>query len=193
MPVPRYAVSDVRVSMAIEAESPEKLSTKYTLTTRKRNLSFAIEGGKATLRVARAPEGSSGGAGEQGAVLAEASEAFDVPAAGAPFDVEFWHVDQRLSMWVNDRKVVELDYAFDSLEDRLLSSFNGRVVEGAGLRRGTGRQERHAGLRDERVEQRWRRVCHDGDRSCDGRHHVPCVWFRTQPDKCVGVYPDASR
>lgn len=125
----RYAVSDVRVSMAIEAESPEKLSTKYTLTTRKRNLVFAIEGGKATLRVVRAPEGSSGAAGEQGAVLAEASEAFDVPAAGAPFDVEFWHVDQRLSMWVNDRKIVELDDTFDSLEDRLLSSFNGRVVE----------------------------------------------------------------
>ena len=124
-----FPVSDVRVSMAIDAEAPEKLSTMYTLTTRKRNLIFAIEGGKAILRVERAPESSPGGSSEQGPVLAEASESFDVPAADTPFDVEFWHVDQRLSMWVNDRKIVELDYAFDSLEDRLLSSFNGRVVE----------------------------------------------------------------
>jgi len=122
----RYAVSDVRVSMAIEADDPAKLSTKYTLTTRGRNLVFAIEAGKAVLRVVRALESPSS---ERGAVLAEASEEFEVPPQGAPFDVEFWHVDQRLSMWVNDRKVVELDYAFDSLEDRLLASFNGRVVE----------------------------------------------------------------
>ena len=121
----RYAVSDIRVSMAIEADAPEKLSTTYTLESRKRAFVFAIAGGKATLRIERARES----AGETPVVLVEKSEEFEVPSAGSPCDVEFWHVDQRLSMWVNGREVVALDYAFDSLEDRLTSSFNGRTVE----------------------------------------------------------------
>jgi hypothetical protein len=115
----------VRVSAAIEADDPESLRTVYTLTTRKRALVFEIAGGKATLRVERERESESDAA----VVLAEKSEALDVPAAGRPFDVEFWHVDQRLSMWVNGREVVQLDYAFESLEERLTASFNGRVVE----------------------------------------------------------------
>ena len=121
----RYAVSDIRVSIGIEAADPEKLSVKYTLNTRHRHLVFGIEGGKATLRVERARENPS----EPPEVLGDASEELDVPSAGSPFDVEFWHVDQRLSMWVNGRKVVELDYGFDSLEDRLRSSFHGRMLE----------------------------------------------------------------
>jgi len=121
----RYSVSDIRVSMAIEADQPEKLATAYTLETRRRALVFSIADGKATLRVERAKESPS----EQTVVLAEKSEPLEVPAAGRPFDVEFWHVDQRLAMWINGREVVQLDYAFDSLEDRLTSSFNGRTVE----------------------------------------------------------------
>jgi signal peptidase I len=121
----RYAVSDLRVSMAIEADAPEKLATTYTLETRRRALVFSIAGGKATLRVERAKEGAS----DATVVLAEESEPFDAPAAGRPFDVEFWHVDQRLAMWINGTEVVALDYAFESLEDRLTSSFNGRTVE----------------------------------------------------------------
>ncbi|MFM2164069.1 MAG: hypothetical protein RL325_506 [Planctomycetota bacterium] len=121
----RYAVSDIRVSAAIEADAPEKLAASYTLETRRRALVFSIAGGKATLRVERAKEGPA----DETVVLAEKSENLDVPSAGRPFDVEFWHVDQRLAMWVNGREVVVLDYAFDSLEDRLTSSFNGRSVE----------------------------------------------------------------
>ncbi|MEY5031965.1 MAG: hypothetical protein RL354_996 [Planctomycetota bacterium] len=120
-----YSVSDVRVCAAIEADDPQALRTKYTLATRKRELVFEIAGGKATLRVQRQRESEA----DPVAVLAEKSESLEVPSAGAPFDVEFWHVDQRLSMWVNGREVVQLDYAFDSLEERLTSSFNGRVVE----------------------------------------------------------------
>ncbi|MFN5495195.1 MAG: hypothetical protein ACK5C3_01290, partial [bacterium] len=62
-------------------------------------------------------------------VLAETSVPFTPPAAGKPFAIECWHVDQRLSLWVNDREIVQLDDKFASLEDRLRSSFYGRTVE----------------------------------------------------------------
>jgi hypothetical protein len=98
---------------------------EYRLDARKRSFAFGIANGKASLRIERARES----AGELTEVLAEASAELDVPPSGAPFDVECWHVDQRLSLWVNDRKIVELDYAFASLEERLVASFNGRTVD----------------------------------------------------------------
>ena len=121
----RYPVSDVRVSMAIEAEQPEKLAANYLLETRRRAMHFSLAGGKASLRIERAKESAT----DATEVLSEASEEFELPPAGVQCDVEFWHVDQRLSIWVNGREVVALEYAFDSLEDRLTSSFNGRTVE----------------------------------------------------------------
>ena len=121
----RYPVSDVRVSMAIEADAPEKLAATYTLEARRRAMTFTIAGGKASLRIERAKESPN----DQTEVYAEKSVDFEAPSERVPFDVEFWHVDQRLSMWVNGREVVALDYAFASLEDRLTSSFNGRSVE----------------------------------------------------------------
>ena len=121
----RFPVSDVRVSMAIAADAPEKLATTYTLETRKRALVYSIAAGKATLRVERAREGSA----DVVEVLAEKSVEFNTPSQGIPFDVEFWHVDQRMSMWINGREIVQLDYAFASLEERLTASFNGRTLE----------------------------------------------------------------
>ncbi len=124
-PDPAYSVSDVRVSAAIEAEKPEALRTRYELGTRKRVMVYEIADGKATVRIERERESDA----DAVVVLGEASAEFEVPASGHPFAVEFWHVDQQLSLWVNGRRVVELDYAFDSLEERLTASFNGRVVE----------------------------------------------------------------
>lgn len=122
----RFAMSDIRVAMAIEADDPAALKVEETLVTRRRALRFTIADGKAALRVVDASENAPA---EGGAVLAEASVPFDAPAAGAPFDVEFWHVDQELSLWVNGERIVALDYEFASLDERLLASFNGRTVE----------------------------------------------------------------
>ena len=121
----RFPVSDVRVALAIDADVPSHLSTTFTLESRKRAFVFSIAAGKASLRVERAREGAT----DSTDLLKEASVEFEAPSPSAPFEVEFWHVDQRLSIWVNDREVVDLEYAFDSLEDRLMASFNGRSLE----------------------------------------------------------------
>jgi hypothetical protein len=86
---------------------------------------FSIRDGAATIRLETAKEGPA----DPVTVLGEASVPFAAPAAGAPFEVEFWHVDQRLAIHVNGDEVVSLDYAFESLEDRLLASYNGRTIE----------------------------------------------------------------
>jgi signal peptidase I len=122
----RFAMSDIRVSMAVVAEDPAALAIEETIVTRKRALRFMLDGAKATLRVEDASEGASDAAPR---VLAETSVPFEAPEAGAPYDVEFWHVDQQLSLWVNGEQVAALDYEFESLEDRLTASFNGRTVE----------------------------------------------------------------
>jgi signal peptidase I len=124
-PARRYAVSDVRFSAAIDADAPEALVAEYTLTTRGRAMKFALGDGKASLRI----ESQPGAAGEPAKVLGEASVPFSPPAAGKPFAIECWHVDQRLSLWVNGVELVQLDDAFASLEDRLRASFQGRSVE----------------------------------------------------------------
>jgi signal peptidase I len=120
-----YAVSDIRFGAAIDARSPEALVAEYTLTTRRRVMRFMLGEGKATLRIETQPED----AGEAAKVLGEASVPFTPPTAGKPLALECWHVDQRLSLWINDVEIVRLDDVFESLEDRVRSSYFGRTVE----------------------------------------------------------------
>lgn len=122
---PRYAVSDLRVAGAVEADDPAALKSAFVLETRGLRMRYLIENGKAGIRIETAPE--PGGDAPETVELGEVE--FTAPAAGAPFDVEFWHVDQRCSLWVNGEEVVAADYAFASPEKRLLASFNGRTVE----------------------------------------------------------------
>jgi len=124
-PSRRFSVSDLRVAVAIEAQDPAALSTEYTLTTRRRTMRFAISGGEASITIATQGESE----GEAGVEIARAAVPMTAPAAGAPFEVEFWHVDERLAIWVNGDEVVSVDDRFESLEDRVVKSYYGRTVE----------------------------------------------------------------
>ena len=115
----------MRVCAAIVADDPAKLATEFALETRGRVMRFSLRDGKALLAVDTAREGPD----DAVTTLFETSVALEVPDQGEPFEVEFWHVDQRMTIFVNGDEVVHLDYTFDSLEDRLLSSFNGYVVD----------------------------------------------------------------
>jgi signal peptidase I len=118
------SVSDIRACAALDADDPAKLSTEFTLGTRKRTMRFTIAGGKASLAVEHERDVDT----DPVETITTASVDFTPPAAGEPFEVEFWHVDQRLSMWVNGAEILHLDYTFASLEDRVQSSFNGYVI-----------------------------------------------------------------
>jgi len=124
-PSRRFAVSDLRVCLAIDAQDPSALETEYTLTTRRRDMRFSLAGGKASIVIATQRESEQ----DDASVVAEASVPFAAPRKGAPFAVEFWHVDERLSIWVNGREVVAVEDRFQSIDERVTSSYYGRTVD----------------------------------------------------------------
>jgi signal peptidase I len=109
-----YSVSDIRVVAAIEADSPEALRTEFALEARSHSYSWAIANGKVVLSLRKRADGSE---------VARTEANFAMPSAGQPCEVEFWHVDQAMSVWLNGVEVANLAYDQWSVEDRVRFSF----------------------------------------------------------------------
>ena len=95
------AVSDVRVSAGIVPDL-DGLETTFELSAREHLFQFSLADGEATVRLR--PSDS-----EQ-ADWTSASAPIDPFAAGEVMNVEFWHVDQRLAIYINGGLAVELRY-----------------------------------------------------------------------------------
>jgi signal peptidase I len=99
-------VSDVRISAAVAPDSDQFKAT-LELQARGHVFEFVIQQASAMIRMRR-----------QGAnddwTMREASIA--ARRAGRVFDVEFWNVDQALSIFVDGERVVHLDYDWTPLE-----------------------------------------------------------------------------
>jgi signal peptidase I len=102
-----HPVSDLRVAAAVTADSAG-LSTMLELQARHHEYQFLLDNGTATVRMR--PGGQS-----QGWTI-ERSESASAFEPGAACDVEFWHVDQSMSIWINGEKVVELEYPWSPIE-----------------------------------------------------------------------------
>ena len=102
-----YPVSDLRVAAAVVA-SQSGLSTTLELQARSHIYEFVIADGTATVRM-RPHSQTQGWAIEQSAPITT----FD-PATVC--DIEFWHVDQSMSIWVDREKIVELEYPWSPTE-----------------------------------------------------------------------------
>jgi signal peptidase I len=113
-----YPVSDLRVCAAVEADQPANLKTSFRLQARSHNFDFMLGDGQATLRVTRT---------EDDLKVGETTTPFSVPTTGS-FAVEFWHVDQCLTMFVDGTKVAELPYDW-SARERLQNAMVGRTIE----------------------------------------------------------------
>ncbi len=101
-------VSDVRVAASIVPDQ-NGLATTFELAAREHIFEFRLENGEATVRMR--PE-------NQPDAWRGASAPFETPAAGKVLNVEFWHVDQRMAMFINGELVVDLKYDW-SPEERL--------------------------------------------------------------------------
>lgn len=110
-----YPVSDVRVDAAIEADRPDELVSEFVLQARSHTFSWRLGAGKIHLAITRRADGTK---------VAEAEADVAMPAAGQPCDVEFWHVDQSMSFWLNGTRVANLDYDQWTVEDRIRNSFS---------------------------------------------------------------------
>jgi signal peptidase I len=105
-----YSVSDIRVATAIEADDPAALSTELAIHARSHTFAWSIAGGKATLRITHRASGQE---------LSSVELPLAAPPAGSPFALEFWHVDQTMSLWLNGTEVATLPYDQWTVEDRV--------------------------------------------------------------------------
>ncbi|MDZ4754090.1 MAG: S26 family signal peptidase [Phycisphaerae bacterium] len=115
-----YPVSDIRVRAAVEAEDITKWSMDLQLEARSHTMRWQLNDGNATLLVVRR---------DTGAIVAEETTPCRLPAQGASCDIECWHVDHSLSLWINGTKMAELVYDHWTPEDRVRFSFPGLDLE----------------------------------------------------------------
>jgi len=111
-------VSDVRVAAGIVAEQ-EGLQTTLELTTNDHTFEFTLADGQATVRMRQMDDTD----------WTSVSQSVDLPAAGDVINVEFWHVDQRMAIYLDGDLAVELKYDW-SPEERLEYA-TGLVLEDA--------------------------------------------------------------
>ncbi|HMN40612.1 MAG TPA: signal peptidase I [Phycisphaerales bacterium] len=103
--VARYPVSDVRIRCGFKP-SADGQSIGMHLSARGHEFRATI--GKGTARIAiRRPVGAPGIKSEWETVATQPAPALP---ANAFSNVEFWHVDQSVQIWLNGRKIAEYDY-----------------------------------------------------------------------------------
>lgn len=118
---PFYPVSDLRVAAAVEADAPRDLVTSLGLGARSHLFLFEIAGGTARLSIRHVEEDPAS------APLLSREFAIDLPESGA-FDLEFWHVDQAMSVWIDGGEVARLEYEWGPIE-RLDAALFARTLE----------------------------------------------------------------
>ncbi len=102
---PCFPVADVRVRCGF-APTQNGQSVRMELTARGHEYRALIGGGKAEIAV-RDPAGAAGVLGEWKIVKTEAAPAM---LAGTVCDVEFWHVDQCVQIWLNGKQLAKYEY-----------------------------------------------------------------------------------
>lgn len=113
-------VSDIRVSAAIVADR-EDLETMLELQTRQHIFQFEVRRDTAAMRMHQARDG---------ALLEERTASIEPRAPGATYNVEFWHVDQAMRLFINGRQVVmPLEYDWAPLERLQLASGDANTAD----------------------------------------------------------------
>jgi signal peptidase I len=97
----RYYISDLRVAAAVVAERAA-FGTTFELKARHHVFQFIIENGRAIVRMRDddAPDQWKG----------PGPAAIDLPGPGTVFNLEFWHVDQAMSIYLDGERVTHFEY-----------------------------------------------------------------------------------
>lgn len=125
-------VSDLRIAAGIVPDQ-DGLETRLELLARSHVFEFSIANDTATVRYRHADD-------LDGPWIDEQSQSIRSRRAGRVRNVEFWHVDQTMRIFIDNREVVRLEYEWSpeerieyatGLEDRraLLAASNGAVEE----------------------------------------------------------------
>lgn len=114
----RYPLSDVRVRAAVEPQSTSG-AIRFRVDARGCEFLATIEGAIATLEMRApalnaAPDSSSDAQGRE--VISRKTATIAPLPAGRATEVELWHVDQSLSLWIDGEKVAEMTYDWSPME-----------------------------------------------------------------------------
>jgi len=110
----RFPVSDLRLRAVMNPEDPESLTATARLGARGHEFQALLAPDGVTIRK-RAASGAGGAAGGDTGWDVMATAALDVFENGRTA-VEFWHVDQRLSVWIDGREVCSATYDWSPVE-----------------------------------------------------------------------------
>jgi len=99
------SVSDLRLQASITADAPG-FETSFELMARDHVFEFSLADGQATVRM-RSTFTEDGWDAR--------SVPFELPAPGRVFNVEFWHVDQRMAIYIDGELIVQLLYDWSPL------------------------------------------------------------------------------
>ncbi len=117
--IPLFPTADLSISAAIDAQDASSFRTELTMSARGLLYHFEIGSGQVQLSVEHA---------ESHASIGRTAVACEIPAQ-RPFSVEFWHVDQELSVFIDGSRVAHLDYDLGGPVKRLLASHFGRTLD----------------------------------------------------------------
>lgn len=114
-----YAMSDIRVRGSIELGDAESFrSTTLQMNARGVQYEWVVSGTEVTLRMNRLVDGEE-----------IASETAPLSISGNVFEVDFWHVDQQMWLFIDGQLVLQLPFDGWTPEERFQASFPGTSVE----------------------------------------------------------------
>ena len=113
----KFSVSDLRVRAGIEPDDADACSVAAIITARSHEFRARIAGGNATISMR--PVG-----GDWADLASEA-----VALGAGVTNVEFWHVDQTLELWIDGRRVARAEYDWSPAERIYFSSRDNRTID----------------------------------------------------------------
>ena len=117
-PVSRFPISDLRLRAVIEPDDAAGFTAIARLGTRGQEFQAALGPGGVTIRQRSSPTGDDSANADDGdlgwVTLAESKR--DVFGDGESHRIEFWHVDQRLSVWVDGDERCSAEYDWSPIE-----------------------------------------------------------------------------
>lgn len=111
-------VSDLRVAASLTVVDASALASELELVTRGHRMTFTLADGRATIAMTQA---------EGGEVVFTESAPLELAGREATIDVEFWHVDEMLTIFVDGERIVERGYDW-TVEERIRWSYSGMGV-----------------------------------------------------------------
>ncbi len=102
---PPFPISDLRLRARVNPDS-DGAQAAFAIDARKHTFSATITADSATMTAIS----------DTGETLLTETISRDILRAGSFTDVEFWHADQRLSLWIDGEKILESEYDWTSSE-----------------------------------------------------------------------------